>query len=50
MELMEIKLNSVESDLRKITTAFNETKAQLSQNTQKEYFQCYKEEITMLEI
>lgn len=36
MELMEIKLNSVESDLRKITTAFNETKALLSQNTQKE--------------
>lgn len=47
MELMEIKLNSVESDLRKITTAFNETKALLSQNTQKEYLLCYLEEIIM---
>jgi hypothetical protein len=37
VELMEIKLNSVETDLRKMTNAFNETKTQLTQNTQKEY-------------
>lgn len=37
VELMEIKLNSVETDLRKMTNAYNETKTQLTQNTQKEY-------------
>lgn len=40
VELMEIKLNSVETDLRKMTNAYNETKTQLTQNTQKEYFCC----------
>jgi hypothetical protein len=38
---MEIKVNSVETDLRKMTNAFNETKTQLTQNTQKEYLLLY---------
>jgi hypothetical protein len=37
VELMDIKLNSIETDLRKMTNTYNETRTQLTQNTQKEY-------------
>lgn len=36
VELMEIKLNGVENDLRKMTTNYNEIRTQLAQNTQKD--------------
>jgi flagellar biosynthesis chaperone FliJ len=37
LDIMDNKFNSVENDLRKMTTTYNETRTQLTQNTQKEY-------------
>jgi hypothetical protein len=36
VELFELKLNTVENELRSKTNAYNETKILLNQNTQKE--------------
>lgn len=39
-EIIEAKLNTFENELRNRTNAYNETKTQLTQNTQKEYLIC----------